>query len=63
MKFPRLLAPAALVLLGTMPLVPSAQGVGTRMPVVELEGYTLTAAKSFDDFHGRGVLIEFFAYW
>lgn len=40
-----------------------AQGVGTPIPEIELEGYSQTGAKSFDDFFGRAVLIEFFAYW
>ena len=51
------LALAALVL----PI--GAQGVGSKLPVIELEGYARTPAKSFDDFLGRAVLIEFFAYW
>ncbi len=38
-------------------------GVGSQMPPVELEGYANTKATSFDDFLGRTVLIEFFAYW
>jgi hypothetical protein len=63
MTFPRFLAPAALALLGAVPAAPCAQGIGTKMPVVELEGYSQTSAQSFEDFHGRGVLIEFFAYW
>ena len=29
----------------------------------ELENLTLTQATSFDDYMGRAVLIEFFAYW
>ena len=41
----------------------TAQGVGTKIPVLELEGYTQTPAKSFEEFTGRAVLIEFFAYW
>jgi hypothetical protein len=41
----------------------TAQGVGTKLPAVELEGYTQTPAKSFEEFTGRAVLIEFFAYW
>ena len=41
----------------------SAQGVGTKLPSVQLEGYTQTPAKSFEEFAGRAVLIEFFAYW
>ena len=40
-----------------------AQGVGTPIPKIELEGYSQTGAKSFDDFYGRAVLIEFFAHW
>lgn len=40
-----------------------AQGVGSKMPVVELEGYSQTQAKAFEDFTGRAVLIEFFAFW
>ena len=41
----------------------AAQGVGSKMPVVELEDYSQTPARSFDDYTGRAVLIEFFAYW
>lgn len=44
-------------------LAAAAQSVGSRIPKVELEGYGQTGAKSFDDFFGRAVLIEFFAYW
>ena len=40
-----------------------SQGIGSRMPVAELEGYANTPAKSFEEFTGRAVLIEFFAYW
>ena len=40
-----------------------AQGVGSRLPELELEGYSQTKADSFEDFQGRAVLIEFFAYW
>lgn len=40
-----------------------AQGVGSKLPPIELEDYAQTPAKSFDDFMGRAVLIEFFAYW
>ena len=40
-----------------------AQGVGSKMPAVQLEGFAQTGAKSFDDYMGRAVLIEFFAYW
>lgn len=40
-----------------------AQEVGTMLGEVVLEGYSQTKAESFDDFTGRTVLIEFFAYW
>ncbi len=55
-----LLAPLAL-LAGLSSL--DAQGVGSRLPEIELEGYSKTKAKDFGDFQGRAVLIEFFAYW
>lgn len=41
----------------------SAQSVGKTLGEVELDGFTQTGAKSFDDLVGRTVLIEFFAYW
>lgn len=41
----------------------AAQGVGTPIPKIELHGYSQTGAKSFEDYFGRAVLIEFFAYW
>ena len=40
-----------------------AGNVGNPLPPPELEGLAQTQAKSFDDFAGRAVLIEFFAYW
>jgi hypothetical protein len=40
-----------------------AQQAGSKLPKVVLEGLTQTGAKSFEDFTGRAVLIEFFAYW
>lgn len=46
-----------------LPLLASGQGVGSKLPALELEGYAQTPAKSFDDFTGRAVLFEFFAYW
>ena len=54
------LAPFALA---TLAFPAAAQGVGSKMPVVELEGFSQTGAETFDDFQGRAVLIEFFAYW
>ena len=41
----------------------AAQGVGTKLPAVELEDFTQTPARSFEDYLGRAVLIEFFAFW
>ena len=29
----------------------------------KLEGFAQTRAESIEDYHGRAVLIEFFAYW
>jgi len=55
-----LLAPLALALAGG---AAAAQEVGSRLGEVELEDFAQTKAQSFDDFLGRTVLIEFFAYW
>jgi len=55
---------AAIVLAAlTLAATPAAQAIGSKLTVVELEDYAQTGAKSFDDFMGRAVLIEFFAYW
>jgi hypothetical protein len=51
------LALAALVL----PSTPARAG-GT-LPPANLEDFGQTKAKSLDDFAGRAVLMEFFAYW
>ena len=56
----KMLAPLALLALA---LLAAGQGVGSKLPEMELEGYAQTPAKSFDDYLGRAVLIEFFAYW
>ena len=53
----------AAIVCAAAPVLSSAQGVGSKMPVVELEGYSQTPAKSYEDFTGRAVLIEFFAFW
>jgi hypothetical protein len=54
----------ALVLSGILSAVSAAQQVGTPLPAeVVLEDLSGTRATSFDDFQGRAVLIEFFAYW
>lgn len=40
-----------------------AQAPGSKLPPVVLDELTQTGAKSYDDFLGRAVLFEFFAYW
>ncbi len=40
-----------------------ADKVGQDMPEYELEGLTQTPAAGMEDFTGRLLLIEFFAYW
>ena len=40
-----------------------AQGVGSAVPKLELEGFAQTKAETFDDYNGRTVLLEFFAFW
>jgi thiol-disulfide isomerase/thioredoxin len=59
----RLLLPAVLSF-AVGPLA-TAQGLkaGDRLPAVELQGLTQTAATAFSDFYGRTVLLEFFAHW
>ena len=56
-----LLAPVALAAF----LAPSPVGgvVGKSMPAIPIEGLAQTKAKSLDDFSGRAVLVEFFAFW
>jgi hypothetical protein len=49
--------------LGAFALPSSAGVVGKALPAIELEGYAQTKARSLDDFVGRAVLVEFFAYW
>lgn len=41
----------------------AAQAVGTKLPPVALDGFAQTPAKSFEDYSGRAVLFDFFAYW
>lgn len=59
---PLILLTAALGLAAAVPTAPPA-AVGKPMPVVELEGFSQTGAESLDDFFGRAILFEFFAYW
>ena len=49
------------LLAGTAPA--AAQGVGSQMPDLDLRDFAQTEATSLDDFYGRAVLLEFFAYW
>ncbi len=61
MKLHGILALPALA--SALALSAAAQGIGSKLPAIELEGYSQTKAESLDDFYGRAVLIEFFAYW
>ena len=56
-----LLAPALLWAATLAPAPPDA--VGSPLPAVALEGFTQTKAASLEDYSGRALLIEFFAYW
>ncbi|MEW6072840.1 MAG: hypothetical protein AB1726_09650 [Planctomycetota bacterium] len=51
------------ILLAPLARPGAAQDVGSTIPEIQLEGYHQTKATSFEDFFGRAVLIEFFAYW
>ncbi len=54
---------SAALLLTAFALPPRPAHAGGQLPPVEVEGFAHTKARSFDDFAGRAVLIEFFAYW
>lgn len=41
----------------------AAPDVGAALPAPEFDELKQTTAKSFEDFTGRVVLIEFFEYW
>jgi hypothetical protein len=58
-----ILLTAALGLAAAVPTAPPAGSVGKPLPVVELEGFSKTEAESLDDYFGRAILFEFFAYW
>lgn len=60
MKIPRSLLAFSSVLLAS---TAAGQGVGSKLPPIELEGFTQTPAKTFSDYSGRAVMFEFFAYW
>lgn len=52
------------MLVGALAAPVDAQfGIGDRLPAITLEGFGNTPAKAFDDFAGRAILLEFFAYW
>jgi hypothetical protein len=64
MKPPLLRFAACALALGAAFASPApAQGVGSKIPEIELEGFSQTKAQTFDDYLGRAVLFEFFAYW
>ena len=55
---------AATLVASSLCLPAAAQDVGSSMlEEVELSGFAKTKAETFDEFAGRTVLIEFFAYW
>ncbi len=52
------------LVIGALAVPADAQlSVGDRMPAVVLEDFANTTAKAFEDFAGRAILLEFFAYW
>ena len=62
MKFPLwILAP--LVLAAVPALTPSFDVVGKSLPPAPIADLAQTKAKSLDDYAGRALLVEFFAYW
>ena len=66
MKKPLLLtalAATALLASSRTPFAPRVAEVGGPLPENELEGFAQTQAESLDDYYGRAILIEFFAYW
>jgi hypothetical protein len=59
----RLAVPATALVAFALCGVARAGNVGSPLPETELEGFALTEAKSIDDYVGRTILLEFFAYW
>ena len=56
--------PAPGVPIPAMPIPPmGTSGVGDALPAPEFSDFLQTEAKSFEDYKGRAVLIEFFEYW
>ena len=59
----RALGGVALGLVLMVGLASAQVGRPVPAPASDLEGFSQTEAKSFGDFVGRAVLIEFFAFW
>lgn len=55
------IVPVALA--GLLALEPVGGVIGKSMPPIPVEGLAQTKAKSVDDYAGRAILIEFFAFW
>ena len=58
-----LLAGALSLFLSPTISVAAMDKVGQSIGEVELADFALSAADSFEDYQGRAVLLEFFAYW
>lgn len=54
---------AACLWLSLLGLARAQSSAPMPLPSVPLEGFSQTPAKSLEDFTGRALLIEFFAYW
>ncbi len=59
----RVLAWSAPLVLALAPTMGGSGDSAGLFDDVELEGFAQTRAQMLDDFQGRAVLIEFFAYW
>lgn len=55
--------PALLLAALTVAAPHPPQEPGQRLPEVRVDGLSQTEARSFDEFSGRAVLLEFFAHW
>ena len=49
--------------LAALALCAGSARAGGSLPAASLEDFAQTKAKSFEDFAGRAVLMEFFAFW
>lgn len=59
--FQLLLAPLALA--AWFSPIPDSSNIGKQLPTAPVEDLGQTKAKSLDDYIGRALLVEFFAYW